>query len=103
MARSPAEGSPAGPGLGHMLFPLAVVFFVFYFLIIRPQRKKDDTHKKFLEGLKKGDEVITQSGIHGRIAGVADRVITLQVDEKTKIKVTKSSVTGYQPTAPEAK
>lgn len=79
-----------------MLFPLALIFLLFYFLIMRPERRKQADHKSLLESLKKNDRVITIGGIYGVVANVErdhDRV-TLKVDEtnNTKIDVTFSSV-----------
>ena len=82
-----------GPG-GSLLVPMVVIFGIFYFLIIRPQKKKDMSQRKFLTDLKKGDEVISQGGLYGRIAGVADQVVTLEVADRVKIKVSKSSIYG---------
>lgn len=102
MASSPVDAGaqPPAQGLGAMLFPAVVIIAIFYFLIIRPQKKRDDEHKKFLEGLKKGDEVVTQSGIFGRIAGFSPSQITLEVAQNVKIKVAKTAVAGLA--APES-
>jgi preprotein translocase subunit YajC len=59
---------PAGSGFASFI-PLILIFVVFYFLLIRPQQKKAKEHQIFLSGLKKGDEVVTSGGIHGRITG----------------------------------
>lgn len=73
---------------------IAGVFLIFYFLLIRPQRKEQNRHKKFLSELKKGDEVVTSSGIYGRVAGIADNVVTLEIANQVKVRVTKNSVAG---------
>ena len=79
------------------LFPMAMVFFIFYFIVLRPQNKKMQQHKLFLEGLSKGEEVVLQSGLIGKITGIADQVITLEVAPNTKLRVLKSAVaTKYQ-------
>jgi preprotein translocase subunit YajC len=90
----PQSGSEQKGGALTMFLPLIVIFAIFYFLIIRPQKKKEVEHRKFLDQLNKGDEVITQAGIYGRIAGIADTVITLDVPNQVKIKVLKSSIAG---------
>lgn len=97
MAPRPQGDQPPQGGFFTMLFPLVVIFAIFYFLIIRPQKRKEQTHRKFLESLKKGDEVVTQSGIYGRITGVAEQVVTLEIADKVKIKVAKASIAGVQP------
>jgi preprotein translocase subunit YajC len=77
-----------------MFIPLIVIFGIFYFLIIRPQKKKDGEHKKFLADLKKGDEVMTQSGIFGRVAAIDETVVTLDVGNQVKIRVAKGFIAG---------
>jgi len=94
---SPQPGSgQSSPGIGQMLLPMAVIFLIFYFLLLRPQKKKEIAHRKFLEGLKKGDEVVTQAGLLGRIANISDNVVTLEVADKVKIRVTKNTIAGLQ-------
>jgi preprotein translocase subunit YajC len=76
---------------------MVVMFAVFYFLLIRPQQKKAKTHQNMLGGLKKGDEVVTAGGLVGKITGVSDKVLTLEVSEKVRVRVIKSQVTDkYQ-------
>ncbi len=72
--------------------PLILLFVVFYFLLIRPQQKKAKQQKSFLENLKKGDEVVTSGGMYGKITGITDNTVTLEVSEKIRIKVLKSSI-----------
>jgi preprotein translocase subunit YajC len=73
-------------------FPLVLMVFIIYFFFIRPQAKKQKEQKAFSNNLKKGDEVITSSGIVGRINKIEDGFIMLQVDQKTFIKVLESAV-----------
>jgi len=73
--------------------PLVLIFVVFYFLLILPQKKKAQEHKKMLESLQKGDDVITSGGIHGKVVGITDNVLTLDVGEKVKIKVSREFIT----------
>lgn len=68
------------------------MFFIMYFLMIRPQKKREQEHQKFVESIQKGDEVVTQSGLLGKVVGVADKVITLEVAPNVKIKVLKPTV-----------
>ncbi|MCX5686741.1 MAG: preprotein translocase subunit YajC [Candidatus Omnitrophica bacterium] len=74
------------------LMPIILIFVVFYFLLIRPQKKTQDEHKKMVAGLKKNDEVITSGGIHGTIVNVKDHTVTLKVDDNVKVEVQKSSI-----------
>lgn len=72
--------------------PMLLIIVVFYFFMIRPQMKKAKDHKKFVEELKKGDKVITTSGIHGRIVDMNDTTFLIEVESGTKIRFDKSSV-----------
>ncbi|MGE5197137.1 MAG: preprotein translocase subunit YajC [Deltaproteobacteria bacterium] len=74
------------------LFPLILIFIVFYFLIIRPQKSKEKEHQKMLSGLNKNDEVVTTGGIHGTIVNVKDKTVILRVDDDVKIEVEKSCI-----------
>ena len=74
--------------------PLILIFIVFYFLLIRPQQKKAKEHQNYLANLKKGDRVITGGGIHGQITGITDTVVTLEIAENVRIKVSRSAIAG---------
>ena len=80
-------------GIGAFL-PLILMFVVFYFLLIWPQQKKAKAHRQVLSNLQKGDNVVTSSGIYGTITGLTDTVVTLEIAEKVRIKVARSSVAG---------
>ncbi len=73
---------------------IAIVMLVFYFLLIRPQSKRAKETQRMLAELKKGDEVVTTGGIIGRISGIKDTEITLQVQEGVRIRIQRSAVTG---------
>jgi len=66
------------------LFPLILIFIIFYFLLIRPQKTKEKEHRQMLTGLNKNDEVVTSSGIHGTIVNIKDKTVTLRIDDITK-------------------
>ncbi|MFH1504823.1 MAG: preprotein translocase subunit YajC [Candidatus Omnitrophota bacterium] len=72
--------------------PLIFIFLVFYFLIIRPQQKKQKEHKAMISNLKKNNEVVTVGGVHGVIVNIKDKTFVLRVDENVKIEIDKSSV-----------
>lgn len=74
------------------LMPIILIFIVFYFLLIKPQRKAQNEHKKMLASLKKNDEVITAGGIHGTIVNVKEHTVTLKVDDNVKVEVQKSGI-----------
>jgi preprotein translocase subunit YajC len=100
---SPAPGGPFGAlcGGGQGSFPLMMILMiaVFYFILIRPQQKKQKETDSWLKSLKKGDEVVTSGGVIGRISGLTDNTVTLEVQEKVRIKVLRSSVSGKAPGA----
>jgi preprotein translocase subunit YajC len=79
--------------------PLILIFVVFYFLLIRPQQKKAKEHQHYLNNLKKGDKVVTGGGIYGQITGITDSVITLEIAENVRIKVSRSAIGGPIPNA----
>lgn len=85
--------APAGGGLLGMLFPFLIII-VFYFFLIRPQVKKQKEVQKFQENLREGMEVVTNAGIIGRITKIDGPVVRLMVDEKTFMRVVKSSIQG---------
>lgn len=104
--QAPGSPSPAGPlgalcGGGAGSFPMMMILMiaVFYFLLIRPQQKKQKEQESWLKSLKKGDEVVTSGGVIGRISGLTDNTVTLEVQEKVRLKVLRSSVSGKAPGA----
>jgi len=86
--------APAGMANIAQFVPLVLIFIVFYFLLIRPQQKKAKEHQNYLANLKKGDRVITGGGIHGQITGITDTVVTLEIAENVRIKVSRSAIAG---------
>jgi preprotein translocase subunit YajC len=94
-----AEGAAPAPGAGGLDFLIMVVLFfaIMYFMIIRPQNKKAKEHKKLLEALQKGDEVVTQGGFMGKITDKSDDAVTLEVSEGVEMKVQTHAITGVLP------
>jgi preprotein translocase subunit YajC len=90
-----AQGSDA-PNPLVSLMPLILMFVIFYFLLIRPQQKKQKDHQKMLAELKKNDEVITSGGIHGTIVNIKDKTYSLRVDDNVKIEVSKSAISAVK-------
>ncbi len=91
-AQAAATGS--GGGLMSTLLMFAAMFAILYFILIRPQQKQQKKHQALLAGLKRGDEVILSSGIMGKVFAVEDRVVIIEVSDKTKLKVLKQAVQG---------
>ncbi len=75
-----------------MFLPMILVFGIFYLLLIRPQSKQRKKHQELLGKLKKGDDVVTTSGIHGKIAGVADTLVTLEIADNVRVKMDRQQV-----------
>lgn len=76
------------------LLPLVLMFGVIYLLLIRPASKQRKQHAALLNQLKKDDEVVTNGGIYGRIVGIEDRVVTLEIADKVKIKILRDRIGG---------
>ncbi len=74
------------------MVPLVLIFIIFYFLIIRPQKSKETEHQKMLNSVGKNDEVVTSGGIHGTIINVKDKTVILRIDENVKIEVEKNCI-----------
>ena len=88
--------APQGGGgfLGNPIFMIVAMFAIMYFLVIRPNSKKQKELQKMLSELKKGDDVVTSGGIIGKISGMKDGELTLQLQEGVRVRVLRSSVTG---------
>lgn len=80
------------PGPLTQLFPLILIFGVMYFLMIRPQMKQQKELAQMQSRLKKNDEVVTSGGIHGTVVNVKDGVVTLRVDDNTRVDVDKNCI-----------
>ena len=91
-AQGAQEPSPFG-----FLLPMIIIFAAFYFLLIRPQQKKQKEHTALVAALQVGDEVLTAGGILGKVTGVSDHYAVVQVSDNTKIKIQKSSVSAVVP------
>ncbi|MCB2181656.1 MAG: preprotein translocase subunit YajC [Desulfobulbaceae bacterium] len=89
-AADAAAAPPGGPLAGFI--PMILIFVVFYFLLIRPQQKKAKDQQAFLSNLKKGDEVISGGGLHGKITGLTDTVVTLEIADNIRVKVARQYI-----------
>ena len=84
----------SGQGLAQFI-PLILIFIIFYFFLIRPQQKRVKDHKTMVEGLKRGDEVITSGGIIGTVERVMeDDRIEVLIEENTKVQIIRSTITS---------
>ncbi len=92
-----AEGAaPAGGGLFGLAFPV-LILVLFYFLLIRPQQKRVKEHKEMVEGIKKGDEIVTAGGLGGTVVNVGEAFVTVKIAENTEVRVQKQSVASLLP------
>ncbi len=89
-----AAAAPAGApgGLLGSLAPLVVIFFIFYFLLVRPQQKQQKLRQQMLGQLKRGDEVVTNGGVYGKITDLTDAIVMLQIASNVTIKVDRAQV-----------
>ncbi|MBP8931702.1 MAG: preprotein translocase subunit YajC [Paracoccus sp.] len=88
-----AGGAGGAAGLASFL-PLVLIFVIMYFLMIRPQQKRMKEHRAMVEALKKGDEVVTQGGLVGKITAVRDSELEVEIAPGVKVRVIRSTVTG---------
>lgn len=79
------------------LWPIVLIFVIFYFLLIRPQQKKQKEHQKMLEAIEKGDRVVTSGGIYGTVVGVKDNIVVLKIADNVKVEFAKSAVSHILP------
>lgn len=80
-------GSPAG-----MLVPMIFIFIIFYFLMIRPQQKKQKEHQKLVNSVKTGDEIVTNGGIHGIVSNVKEQTVLVKVADNVKIEFDRAAI-----------
>ncbi len=90
------SGEPAGAGWTALLFPIALIA-IFYFLLIRPQAKRAKEHRKLVSELAKGDEIVTQGGLLGRITEVGETFATVEVADGMSVRVQKNAVMQVVP------
>lgn len=91
-AQGAAQSDPFG-----FLLPMIVIFAAFYFLLIRPQQKKQKAHTALIAALKVGDEILTAGGILGKITGVSDHYVVVKISDNTEIKMQRASVSQVVP------
>ncbi len=91
-----AQNAPQADPFGFLL-PMIIIFGAFYFLLIRPQQKRQKAHAELVSGLQTGDEVVTAGGILGKVTAVSDHYATLRIANDVEIKVQKSTVSAVVP------
>ncbi len=97
-------GQDGGPGLSMNIILFGSIILIFYFMIIRPQQKRAKDRQRMLDGMKKGDKVITSGGIYGTIAGMDEKTVLVQIADNVKVKLDKGSIASIvSETPPEIK
>jgi len=96
-AATPSQGAPQQQGNFLLLMiPYALIFVVFYFLMIRPTRQRQKEHAKLLDALKPGDKVICAGGIHATVVGVTDATVQVRIADQVRVDVDKASITAVK-------
>jgi preprotein translocase subunit YajC len=88
------QGQGQGGGMFSTLIMFGLIIVIFYFMILRPQQKRQKERDKMLNDVQKGDKVITAGGIHGTVMGLEDKTILVQISDNVKVKVEKSAVSS---------
>ena len=83
-----------GGGIGSFFIPLIFIFIIMYFVMIRPQKKRQEQQQKLIGNLKTGDRVVTNAGIHGLISNVKETTVLVKVADNVKIEIDKSAITN---------
>ena len=83
-----------GGGIGSFFVPLIFIFVIMYFVMIRPQKKRQEQQQKLIGDLKTGDRVVTNAGIHGLISNVKETTVLVKVADNVKIEIDKSAITN---------
>jgi len=92
MAPAPTGGEAPNPLI--QMLPIVLIFVIFYFLLIRPQQATQKKHQEMLKNVKKGDRVVTSGGIYGRVVGVGDNDVTVQIAKDVEVQLQKGSITA---------
>jgi preprotein translocase subunit YajC len=98
LAQAAPGGGGEGPGFGFFL-PLIAMFLLLYALVIRPQSRQQKDQKKMHSELQRGDHVVTSGGMHGRITGISEDVLTVEIAERVRVKVNRSAIVNRLPGA----
>ncbi len=93
IAMAPTGGSPEG-GMFSTLIMFALIIGIFYFMILRPQQRRQKERDKLLNSIKKGDRVVTVGGMHGVVAGIDEKTLLIEVADKIKLKFDRSAVSA---------
>ena len=92
IAMAPPQGGSGSDGLFSTLIMFMLIIGIFYFMILRPQQKRQKERQKLLESVKKGDKIVTAGGMYGVIAGIDEKTVLIQVADNVKIKFERGSI-----------
>jgi preprotein translocase subunit YajC len=96
LLQASGSGNPTGSMISTIV-TFGLVFVIFYFLIIRPQNKKQKEAQKMIEAVKKGDKVVTSGGVHATVYAVKEKTVILKVDDATKMEFSKAAIASVEP------
>ncbi len=88
-----AQSGGSGGMLGFAL-PFAALLLLMYALVIRPQQRQQRDHKSMLSQLQRGDQIVTTGGLHGKVTGIADDVLTVEIAERVRVRISKSAISS---------
>ena len=92
MSGGGGEAAQGSPLMG--IVPFILMFVIFYFLLIRPQQKKAKEHREMISNIKKGDRIVTSGGIYGRVTGMDESTLTVEISDKVRVKVARGNVSA---------
>lgn len=87
-----AQQTPDGGGFLQTIILFGLIFVIFYFMIIRPQQKRQKDRQKMLDALEKGDKIVTAGGIYGTVVGIEEKTVLVQIADNVKVKVDRGSI-----------
>lgn len=93
------QGAPQQGSLLTMFAPLLIIFVIFYFLLIRPQQKSQKKLQQMVSAMRKGDQVITRAGIHGKITAIVENIVTVEIANNVNVKMNRDAILHVTPAA----
>jgi preprotein translocase subunit YajC len=100
MGQGGAGGGQGAAGFGGLI-PIILMFVIFYFLLIRPQQKRTKEHREMIANLKKGDRIVTSGGLFGRITGMDEATLTVEIADKVRVKLARGNVATLAQAGPQ--
>ncbi len=96
LAQAAAPAQAPQQNLLVTMMPLVFIFVIFYFLLIRPQQKKQKEHEKLVQGVKTGDQVVTNAGIHGTVSNVKDKTVIIKIADNVKVEFDRAAIASVE-------